>query len=184
MNDTTNSKCNCNCEKQCNCPEDAAKFLPAEIIKFIEECQKGHEPSSQLIAVLHKVQEHFGYLSPLTMDAVAYLMGIPAAKVSGVASFYHYFRLKPSGKFHVSVCLGTACYVKGGEAVLNKFREELGIEPGETTTDGLFSLEVSRCLGTCALAPVVKIGEAIHAQMTPDKVPALLEQYFDKHSKK
>jgi len=173
MSSKTENNCNCQCNCQSNC-----QILPENIVQFIDECNKGHEPKSQLIAVLHKVQEHFGYLAPETMDAVAYLMQIPAANVSGVASFYHYFRLKPAGKFHISVCLGTACYVKGGEAVLNKFREELGIEPGETTTDGLFSLEVSRCLGTCALAPVVKIGETIHAQMTADKVPALIEQHF------
>lgn len=163
-----------------NSKQDSVSVLPEFILKFIDQCLNGDNPSSQLIAVLHKAQNHFGYLSPQTMDAIAYLMQIPAAKVSGVASFYHYFRLKACGKFVISVCLGTACYVKGAQAVLDKFREELGIEEGETTTDGIFTLEVARCLGTCALAPVVKIGEDIHSQMTPDKVPAIIEHYIAK----
>lgn len=154
------------------------QVLPESILKFIEECRKDPQPDSKLIAVLHEVQEHFGYLSHATMDAVAYAMQIPAAKVSGVTSFYHYFRLTPCGKYVISVCLGTACYVKGASAVLDTFRRELGIEIGETTSDGLFSLEQSRCLGTCALAPVVKIDGTIHSQMTPDKVPALIEKYI------
>jgi NADH:ubiquinone oxidoreductase subunit E len=155
------------------------KILPRQVLKLIEEAKKSGEPTeSQLIAVLHAVQEHFGFLSPETMDAVAYLMGIAAAKVSGVATFYHYFRFTPSGKFVISVCMGTACYVKGGEEVLNKFRHELGIEVKETTNDGVFSLEEARCLGTCALAPVVKIGNDVHSQVTPDQVPALIERYI------
>lgn len=174
MSEKTEQMCCC---QEMSCKVDSQGILPDSIVQFIETCKKNPEPHSQLIAVLHQVQDHFGYLSPKTMDAVAYLMEIPAAKISGVASFYHYFRLLPAGKFHISICLGTACYVKGAEAVLNKFREELGIEHGETTTDGLFSLEVSRCLGTCALAPVVKIGETIHAQVTPDKVPGLIGHY-------
>lgn len=160
--------------------EISRKILPGHILNFIDECMQQENSSSQLIAVLHKTQDHFGYLSPQTMDAVAYLMKIPAAKVSGVASFYHYFRLKPCGKFVISVCLGTACYVKGAEAVLNTFSEELGIKVGETTSDGIFTLEASRCLGTCALAPVVQIGDKIHSQMTSDKVPALIEEYMAK----
>lgn len=168
--------------KPCGCQshgcDEAHNILPEELVQFIDKCLKEEHPSSQLIAVLHKAQDHFGYLSIQTMDAVAYLMQIPAAKVSGVASFYHYFRLKPCGKFVISICLGTACYVNGAEAILNKFKEELGIEEGETTTDGVFTLEISRCLGTCALAPVVKIGNDIHAQMTADKVPAVIEDYI------
>ena len=154
--------------------------LPEDVVKFIDKCLKEENPSSQLIAVLHKVQGHFGYLAPQTMDAVAYLMQIPAAKVSGVASFYHYFRLKPCGKFVIKVCLGTACYVKGAQAVFDKFSEELGIKEGETTKDGMFTLEVARCLGTCALAPVVQIGNDIHSQITSDKVPGIIEQYINK----
>lgn len=174
MNDNLKSKCCCGNDCETN-----NQVLPESILQFITKCLKEEKPSSQLIAVLHKVQDHFGYLSPQTMDAVAYLMQIPAAKVSGVASFYHYFRLKACGKFVISICLGTACYVKGSDAVLEKFREELGIDEGETTANGMFTLEVARCLGTCALAPVVKIGDDIHSQITPDKVPSIIKHYMD-----
>jgi NADH:ubiquinone oxidoreductase subunit E len=159
--------------------EISRKILPPKVLKLIDEAKSHGDPTeSQLIAVLHAVQEHFSYLSPETMDAVAYLMGIAAAKVSGVATFYHYFRFSPRGKFIISVCMGTACYVKGAAEVLNKFRHELGIEIKETTNDGVFSLEEARCLGTCALAPVVKIGDDVHSQVTPDQVPAMIERYL------
>lgn len=171
----------------CSCAQEkddviamSYRLLPENLRQFIEQCLKQEHPHSYLIAVLHKAQEHFGYLSPQIMDAVAYLMQIPAAKVSGVASFYHYFRFKPCGKFAISVCLGTACYVNGSEAVLRKFCEELGIKEGETTKDGIFTLEVARCLGACALAPVVKIGEEIYSRMTPDRVPLVIKQYLGK----
>lgn len=173
--------------KSCSCGNSddeyikkSCEFLPQPILDFIDHCLQAEHPHSLVIAVLHKVQEHFGYLSPQAMDAVAYLMQIPAAKISGIASFYHFFRLKPVGKFVISVCLGTACYVNGSEAVLNKLHDILGIAEGETTADGVFTLEVSRCLGTCALAPVLKVGEEIHAHMTADKVPAMVEYYRSK----
>jgi NADH:ubiquinone oxidoreductase subunit E len=152
--------------------------LTEPIVAYIEECRRGDQPESNLISVLHKVQDHFGYLSPESLDAVAQLLQVPSARVSGVASFYHYFRLRPCGRFIIRVCLGTACYVKGAEGIGQKFKEELGIDFGETTTDGLFSLEKSRCFGTCGLAPVVMIGEDVHPQVTPDQVPAILGKYF------
>lgn len=164
--------------------EKCRQVLPEKILGFIEECAKKPYSQSCLIAVLHEIQDHFGYLDHEHLEAVAQLMQIPAAKVSGVASFYHYFRLKERGRFTISVCMGTACYVKHAESVAKRLKEELGIEFGETTEDGLFTLEESRCLGTCALAPVVKIGDDIHANMTPDKVPALLVQYTKKEEKK
>lgn len=156
---------------------NARKKFDQDILDYIDECNKKEHPHSFLIAVLHTVQEKYGYLSKENLQAVAYLMNIPAAKVSGVASFYHLFHLKPKGKIVISVCLGTACFVKGSEKVAKKFKEELGIEFSETTTDGSFTLMSTRCLGMCAMAPVVKIGEDIHAKVTPDKVPALLEKY-------
>ncbi len=161
--------------------EAAAKMVLGEpIVDFIERCLAKPHPESQLIAVLHEVQSQFGYLSETHLDAVAQLMQVPAAKVVGVAGFYHFFRLKPRGKFMINVCIGTACYVKGAERVAQKIIEELGITWGETSTDGVFSLEGSRCLGTCGLAPVVMIDDEIHGEVTPDQVPALLEKYLKK----
>lgn len=161
--------------------EAAAKLvLGGRIVEFIEQARGKPHPESQLIAVLHEVQAEFGHLSETHLDAVAQLMQVPAAKVVGVAGFYHFFRLKPRGKFMINVCLGTACYVKGAERVAQKFIEELGITWGETSKDGVFTLEGSRCLGTCGLAPVVMIDDEIHGEVTPDQVPALLEKYLKK----
>jgi NADH:ubiquinone oxidoreductase subunit E len=129
---------------------------------------------------LHKVQDHFGFLNQERMAAVAQLMQIPMANVSGVASFYHYFRLKPAGKYMISVCTGTACYIKGAEALVNKVKEMLSIEPGDTTTDGMFTLDVTRCLGTCALAPIVKVGDHVYPCVTPDQIPLIIEECLKK----
>ena len=161
----------------------AQRVLGEPIVQFIAECNAGSEPQSQLIAVLHKVQAQYGYLAEAHLDAVAQLMQIPAAKVAGVASFYHYYRLEPRGRYMINVCLGTACYVKGADRVAQKVIEELGIKFGETTTDGVFTLEGSRCLGTCGLAPVMMVGDDVHPQVTPDQVPAILERYMAKARK-
>jgi NADH:ubiquinone oxidoreductase subunit E len=161
--------------------EAAAKLVLGEPIVAMIEQYRGEEHSeSQLIAVLHRVQSQFGYLAETHLDAVAQLMQAPAAKVAGVASFYHFFRLKPRGRFMINVCLGTACYVKGADRVAQKFIDELGITWGETTNDGVFTLEGSRCLGTCGLAPVVMIDEKIHGDVTPDQVPSIIEKYLQK----
>ncbi len=157
----------------------AARVVLGEpIAAMIDEFRRQPHPESQLIAVLHRVQSEYGHLADAHLDAVAQLMQVPAANVAGVASFYHFFRLKPRGKYMINVCLGTACYVKGADRVAQKFIDELGITWGETSKDGVFTLEGARCLGTCGLAPVVTIGDDVHANVTPDQVPALLEKYL------
>ncbi len=156
---------------------DARASLPPSVVELIERYLQEPHPESQLISVLHKVQAHYGYLARKQMDAVAQLLQVPTSVVSGVATFYHFFRLQPKGKYTIQVCLGTACYVKGAERVAARLKQELGIDFGETTRDGLFSLEASRCFGTCGLAPVIMIGGDTYGKMTPDKVPALLEKY-------
>ena len=108
------------------------------------------------------------------MNEVAQRLQVPSATVSGVATFYHFFRLKPRGKYAVSICLGTACFVKGADRLLSAVESELGISLGETTQDGLFSIEASRCIGVCALAPVLTINEKTYSQVTPTQVPELL----------
>lgn len=158
---------------------NAVAVLTAPIAEFIRQRRALPHPESYLIAVLHRVQAQFGYLGPEHLDAVAQLMQVPSAKVAGVATFYHYFRLKPRGHYIIRVCLGTACYVKGADRLAQKLKEELGIDFGETTKDGMFSLEPSRCLGTCGLAPVLMINDEVHAQVTPDQVPAILEKYME-----
>ena len=169
----------CCCETTDNWPlvEAAAKLvLTPEIVDHIARCRLLPHPESHLIEVLHRVQGHFGFLGASQLDAVAQLLQVPAAKVSGVASFYHFFRLQPVGKYRISVCLGTACYVKGAEALVGRLREELGISFGETTKDGLFTLEASRCVGTCGLAPVVMVNDKVHGGVTPDQISVALQQ--------
>ena len=125
---------------------------------------------SHLIDVLHRTQHMYGYLPTEVMDEIAQAMQIPTAHIWGVATFYHYFKLTPPGKHEISVCLGTACYVKGATQILQAIKDELKIDFGEMTQDGLFSLGPARCLGACGLAPVVMIGDRIHGELTPKKI--------------
>jgi NADH:ubiquinone oxidoreductase subunit E len=167
--------------------KDKAKaILPEPVVRYIEECAAKSNPNSHLISVLHKVQDHFGFLGKEHMDAVSVLMQIPSAKVSGVASFYHFFNFTPRGKHRVSLCMGTACFVKGAGHVLDKIKELLGIDVGQTTPDAQFSIDVARCVGACALAPVMIVDEKVYAQVKPDQVAKILSEYgYDpKKSKK
>ena len=172
--------CCCSTDNLQEVQNTARQVLGPEIVALIDRFRAEPQPESQLIAVLHKVQAQHGYLASAHLDAVAQLMQVPAAKVAGVASFYHYFRLQPRGRFLINVCLGTACYVKGADRVAQRLMDELGINFGETSTDGMFTLEAARCLGTCGLAPVLMIGDDVHPQVTPDQVPAILERYLGK----
>lgn len=148
--------------------------LSQNIVEFIEECKVKEHSESYLIAILHRIQNQAGWLSEDHMNEVAQRLRVPSATVSGVATFYHFFRLKPRGKYAVSICLGTACFVKGADRLLSAVESELGISLGETTQDGLFSIEASRCIGVCALAPVLTINEKTYSQVTPTQVPELL----------
>jgi len=154
--------------------------LDEEIINYINDCKTKEHPESYLIAVLHKVQEKYGYLSEIHLDEVAHLLEVPTANVYGVATFYHYFRLQPRGKYSISVCLGTACFVKGADSVLNAFKNELGIELGETSKDGLFSIEGTRCIGVCALAPVVTINDRVYSNVNANQVSQILNEVKQK----
>jgi NADH:ubiquinone oxidoreductase subunit E len=155
-------------------------ILPRHIIDFIETNRTQAHSESQLIATLHMVQAHSGFLSKDQMMAVSQLAQIPLAKVTGVATFYHYFRLQPRGKHMINVCMGTACYVKGADKISQRLMDDLGIQFGETTKDGHFSLESTRCLGTCGLAPVVMIDDQVHGPVSPAEVSLILEKYLKK----
>jgi NADH-quinone oxidoreductase subunit E/NADP-reducing hydrogenase subunit HndA len=132
---------------------------------------------SALIPVLHYIQDEFGYIPPRAMNHVAQALGVPTSYVEGVASFYSYFSLEPKGLFTIAVCMGTACYVRGGQAVLEEFSAQLGIREGETTADGLFTLQCARCLGACGQAPVVMIQDKIHATVRPEEVSEIIAVY-------
>lgn len=151
--------------------------LPENILKSIETSRLSAHPESNLIAILQAVQEHYGCLSKESLDEVAQLMQIPTAKVSGVATFYHFFSFVPRGKHRITVCMGTACYVKGSGKILERMKEILGVDVGHPTADGLFSLEPARCLGACALAPVVVVDEKVYGNVTPDDIPKILADF-------
>lgn len=150
--------------------------LDQDIQDFIINCTQLEHPESYLIAVLHKVQGRYGYLSEKHMDEVAHLLQVPTSTVFGVATFYHFFKLKPAGKYQISICLGTACFVKGADLVLDAFKTELGCNIGDTTADGMFSLEGTRCLGVCALAPVVTINEDVYGNVKATQVSEILNK--------
>lgn len=148
-----------------------------ELRGFIDEVNQKEYAESYLIAVLHKVQSMFGYLPQDVMDEVAEKMQIPTAHIWGVATFYHYFNLKPIGKHVVSVCMGTACYVKGADKIVQAIKKHLGVEVGETTADRLFTLQEARCLGACGIAPVIMIDDKIYGELDAKKTVDLLNQY-------
>jgi NADH-quinone oxidoreductase subunit E/NADP-reducing hydrogenase subunit HndA len=149
----------------------------AELKKFIDEVKHLEHSESQLIKVLHKAQEIYSFLPREVMDDISEQMEIPTAHIWGVATFYHYFNLTPPGKLVISVCLGTACYVKGAGEILDAIKKYLGVEVGGITEDGLFSLQEARCLGACGLAPVVMVNDKIHGNLTGKSAVKLLDQY-------
>ncbi|MFA6079799.1 MAG: NAD(P)H-dependent oxidoreductase subunit E [Candidatus Omnitrophota bacterium] len=149
----------------------------AELKMFMDGVKNAPRSESNLIAILHKVQELYGYLDREMMDEVAVAMNIPTAHIWGVATFYHYFKLKKPGKHVISICLGTACYIKGAGDILEKLKEELKTDIGGMSPDGLFSLEEARCLGACGLAPVIMIDGKIYGSLTPKKVSEILQEY-------
>ena len=130
-----------------------------------------------LIPILQDVQEKQGYLSREAVEEVGKALNMPVSKIYGVATFYNQFRFTPLGRYHIQVCRGTACHVKGSLAILDALKRDLKVEAGETTRDGLFSLEVVACIGACGLAPVISIDGNFHANLTTQMIPGVLNQY-------
>ncbi len=130
-----------------------------------------------LIPILQEVQEKDGYLSREAIVRVGAHLGLPASKIFGVATFYNQFRFQPQGRFHIQVCRGTACHVKGSARVLEAFEQALEVVPGQTTRDGMFSLEVVACMGACGLAPVINVDGEFFAGVAPDEVKNILDTY-------
>ncbi|HQB22797.1 MAG TPA: NADH-quinone oxidoreductase subunit NuoE [Bacteroidales bacterium] len=142
-----------------------------------EICHSFNNDPEELINVLHKAQGHFGYLPAEVQEAVAQELNIPVAKVYGVVTFYSFFTMSPKGQFPISICMGTACYVRGAENVLAEMKKELNINVGETTPDGKFSLSCLRCVGACGLAPVVMIGDKTFGRVAPEDVKKILAEF-------
>lgn len=130
-----------------------------------------------LMPVLQRAQNIFGCVPLDVQKIIAEGLGTTLSEVYGVATFYAQFTLRPAGKYTISVCLGTACYVKGSQKVLDKISEELGIPVGGTTEDGLFTLNATRCLGACGLAPVMTVNDEVYGRLTPDMIPGILAKY-------
>jgi len=144
------------------------------LIKFIEEKHGKGYYNAALMSILHKAQEIYGYISQEAIETISKNLEIPTARIWGIVTFYHYFTLTPRGKYVISVCLGTACYVKGSQRVLDKVKDILGIDLNETTTDGLFTIEAKYCLGCCGLAPVMMINEKVYEKLTTKKIAEII----------
>ncbi len=139
-------------------------------------CAEFGDRPGELINILHKAQDRFGYLPEEVQRVIARRLGIPVSKVYGVVTFYSFFTMTPKGEYPISVCMGTACYVRGAEKVLDEFKRLLKINVGETTSDNKFSLSSLRCVGACGLAPVVMIGKKVYGQVVPDDVERILKE--------
>jgi NADP-reducing hydrogenase subunit HndA len=144
-----------------------------------EVCAQFNNEEGELINVLHQVQLKLGYLPAEVQELIAKELNMSVAKIYGVVTFYSFFTMLPQGENPISVCMGTACYVRGGEQVLDEFKRQLKIDVGETTADGKFSINVLRCVGACGLAPVVMIGEKVHGRVAPSDVKKILSECKD-----
>ncbi len=144
---------------------------------------KYKEEEGMLIRILQKSQNVFGYLPIKVQTYISDRLDIPISKVNGVVSFYSLFSQEPKGKYTIGVCMGTACYVKGAQEVLEAIKKELQIDVGETTMDGLFTLQATRCIGACGLAPVITINDEVYGRLSPADIPGILYKYIKTHKK-
>ncbi|MGI6478027.1 MAG: NAD(P)H-dependent oxidoreductase subunit E [Salinivirgaceae bacterium] len=149
----------------------------AEVEQLIDVCREFNNNPGELINVLHRAQGIFGYLPAEVQEIIARELNIPVAKVYGVVTFYSYFTMIPRGKNPISICTGTACYVRGAEKVLAEFKRILKLDVGETSADGEFSLNCLRCVGACGLSPVVVVGDKTYGRVSPDQVKEILKEY-------
>lgn len=152
-----------------------------EVIEGVEQiCDSYKDEPSPLMMILSAIQKKYGYIPLEVQEIVSRKTGIPVAEIYGVVTFYSFFSLKPKGKYVLGICLGTACYVKNSQAIVDKFSALLGIAPGETTDDGLFTIEAVRCIGACALAPAMTINGKVYPKVTPDQVGMIIDEYRKK----
>ncbi len=163
-------------EKKCDCKCDCNKKD-----KFLEEIFSTYKPvKDNLIQILNEVQEHYGYVPKNAQMEISKFLGIPMAEIYGVVTFYSRFTLKPKGKYNIAVCLGTACFVKGSQKIMDRLQERLKIEPGQTTEDGKFSIEETRCVGACGLAPVFTVNGEVYGKATVKKLDEVIDELLEK----
>jgi NADH:ubiquinone oxidoreductase subunit E len=160
--------------EKCNCKEMSEEEKFAFLSQIIDDYQKSE---SNLIQILHMSQAIFGFLPFKVQNFIAEKMDLPISKVSGVITFYSFFSTKPKGDYIIRVCMGTACYVRGGKKIIERLSEILNIGVGETTEDLKYSLEIVRCMGACGLAPAIKINDRVYKQVNPNKLQQILKQH-------
>ena len=147
-------------------------------VKMINEiCDRYVDERTPLMMILSDIQKEYGYIPLEVQELVSERTGISVAEIYGVVTFYSFFSLKPKGKYVIGCCLGTACYVKGAQQIIDKFSEIIGIKPGETSEDGMFTLDALRCIGACGIAPAVTINGKVYPKLTVDAVPGVVEEY-------
>ncbi len=152
--------------------------LNENAVKHITEiCDRHAGEKTPLIMILNDIQNEYGYIPLEVQQIVSDKTGISVAEIYGVVTFYSFFSLVPNGKYVIGVCLGTACYVKGAQQVIDKFSEILGIGAGQTTEDGLFTIDALRCIGACGIAPAVTINGKVYPKVSADMVPGIIEEY-------
>ncbi len=154
-----------------------AHLSEAAVAKINEICARYAEEKTPLMMILSDIQREYGYIPLEVQEIVSEKTGVSVAEIYGVVTFYSFFSLKPKGKYVIGCCLGTACYVKGAQQVIDKFSELLGIAPGETTEDGLFTLDALRCIGACGIAPAVTINGKVYPKLAVSDIPAIVEEY-------
>ena len=153
-----------------------AHLSEAAVAKINEICDRYVSEKTPLIVILSDIQKEYGYIPLEVQEIVSQRTGISVAEIYGVVTFYSFFTLKPSGKYVIGCCLGTACYVKGAQQVIDKFSEILGIQPGETSEDGLFTIDALRCIGACGIAPAVSINGKVYPKVQVSAVPGIIEE--------
>ena len=151
---------------------------------YMEELLKTFKPEKDnLIQILNSVQEHYGYIPEDAQKEISEFLKMPMAEIYGVITFYSRFTLKPKGKYNIAICMGTACFVKGSEKIMDRAKERLKIEPGETSADGMFSIEETRCVGACGLAPVFTVNGEVHGNATVQMLDQVIDEITKEESK-
>ncbi len=159
-----------------------ARLQDAAVKQITEIVNRYKNEGTPLMMILSDIQKEYGYIPLEVQELVSDLTGIPVSEIYGVVTFYSFFSLTPKGKYVVGVCLGTACYVKGSQLVLDKFEELLHIKPGETSEDGLFTLDALRCVGACAIAPAVSINGKVYPMVQVGQVENIIKEYRAKEA--
>lgn len=167
--------------RECSCQAESNQEKYARIEEVIQEYK---DKEGNLIQILHFAQGIYGHLPLELQQFIAQKLDIPLSKVYGVTSFYSFFSIQPKGENTIRVCLGTACYVRGGKKIIDRLKDILGIDVGSTTPDGKFTLEVARCIGACGLAPAMTINETVYKHVNPDKLQAIINKTLTKQEVK